>query len=246
VIDDEVRARIASNQKAGGRNLKIGCLGCLGLIAVIIVIGMIGSALNGGGSNGTAQHDVATSRHSSGGWDHKAVASESQAGKLIGGWPDNVTRKQYHQGLLHIQNQHQKIGSFTIGEVVDQERSREQDRATLANLQREAAKAKAEAAEEARYQRGTPDCLVLVKNSLHTESGEYTWYINGKIINKCDREMRYVQVSFSFYDSAGNLENSGLVNVNNLEAGNTWAFHKAVYESNTSGGTFRVEKIEGF
>ncbi|MDB5072873.1 MAG: hypothetical protein JWM87_3984 [Candidatus Eremiobacteraeota bacterium] len=225
--------------------MKRGCLGCLGLIGIIIVIGMISSALNGGGGSG-GNHDTAAVRHTNGGWDHKAVTSERQAGKLIGGWPDNLTRKQYHQGLLHIRNEHQKIGSFTIGQVVDQERSREQDRATFAKQQREAAKARAQTVEEARYQRGTPDCLVMDKSSLHTESGEYTWYINGRITNKCDRDLRYVQVSFSFFNSAGNLENSGLVNVNNLAAGNTWAFHKAVYESNTSSGTFRVEKIEGF
>jgi hypothetical protein len=222
-----------------------GCIGCA-LFALVGLLGLfwfVGSLANRETADTGSEHR--STPRSNPGWTHKAVASEREAGRLVGGW-DDATKIQYRKGLLHIQNAHQKIGTFTIGEVIDQERSREQDRATLASLQREAAKARARAAEEARYQRGTPDCLIFDNNSLHTETGQYTWYIDGKVINKCDHDLRYVQVSFNFYDSAGNLENSGLVNVNNLAAGTTWAFHKPVYESTRTGGTFRVEKIEGF
>jgi hypothetical protein len=239
---------VALSPQARQGNPKNGCLGCLGLIGIIFVIGMIISAFSGG------SHDSGSVavRHTEGGYIHKAVASESKAAQIANMSDDD--RAIYHKGLQHIYNQHGKLGSFTIGQVIDQERSREKARKDIASQAEEQRKAAREAAheqavakEEARYMHGTPQCLVMVKDSVHTSSGDYTWYIDGKVINKCDRDLRYAQVSFNFYDSAGNMQNSGLININNLEAGATWAFHKAVYESNTDGGgTFRVEKIEGF
>jgi hypothetical protein len=80
---------------------------------------------------------------------------------------------------------------------------------------------------------------------MHAEPTEYSWRIVGRVRNGCDRGMRYVQVSFGFYDANGNLETSGIVNVNNLDAGETWAFRKTVYESISDGGKWGVENVEG-
>jgi hypothetical protein len=230
--------------------------GCLSTVIVLLVfVAIINScshrASNNYGENSGATH-TPVPRHAGRGWDHKAVAGERNAARLAGGF-DNATRKLYHLGLQHVRNQHGNIGTFTIGQVVDQERSREDARATEARvqLQREAdARARNQraviATEERNYMHGTPECLVFDRRSLSTSSDEYTWHIRGKVKNTCGRNLRYVQVSFSFYDTSGNLENSGLVNMNNLDAGETWAFNKSVYEPQSSGGTFRLTEITGF
>lgn len=63
--------------------------------------------------------------------------------------------------------------------------------------------------------------------------------------NRCDHDMGYVQVEFNFFDNSGNQVSSGMVNVNNLSAGQTWAFKKAVYETEVS-GKWQVSGLSGF
>jgi hypothetical protein len=58
--------------------------------------------------------------------------------------------------------------------------------------------------------------------------------------------MRYVSVHFKFYDSSGNVENTGIVNMNNLGSGETWSFKKVVYENVSSGGRWGMDEITGF
>lgn len=93
---------------------------------------------------------------------------------------------------------------------------------------------------------GSPPCLVVADRSLQTQAGEYAAYIAGKLQNHCSRAMRYVSIRFTFYDRAGNLESSGLVNVNDLAAGQAWAFRKPIYEQHTVGGQWKITKIVGF
>jgi hypothetical protein len=100
--------------------IAVGLVGCLGLFAILFVIGVIVIALSG--------HNSAL--------DHKAVADESQAAKVAGGF-DAETKKLYHNGLQHVSHQHQKPGQFTIAQVIDQERSREASRAEAAKAQRD-------------------------------------------------------------------------------------------------------------
>jgi len=223
-----------------------------------VICAIVALAIVGCSGSATSTSTVRSSR-----WNDKALPSARNAERHVGGFTA-AQRAAYKKGVQHIINRHQKVGSFTIAQVVDQQTAREEAReaaiqrdrerkAAVAREARERAAAAARAAREARIaaeerhlRHGEPDCLVLDDRTLHTESGEYTWYIDGKVQNRCDRDLHYVQVSIGFYDSAGNLANSGLDNVANLAAGQTWAFRKAVYESNTSGGTWRVEKITGF
>jgi hypothetical protein len=62
-----------------------------------------------------------------GGWASKATPSERAASKAVGGFSDNE-RHLYHQGLEHLYHTHQRVGAYTIRQVVDQERSREYGR----------------------------------------------------------------------------------------------------------------------
>lgn len=58
------------------------------------------------------------------GFDKKAVASISRAETIVGGFSD-ADRAFYRRGIQHILNVHRKPGSYTIGEVVWDEQSRE-------------------------------------------------------------------------------------------------------------------------
>jgi|SRR5947209_3303312 len=83
------------------------------------------------------------------GWSGKALANEGTASARVGGFSD-ADKHLYHRGLQHIGNVHQRVGAFTIGQVVDQEREREAQRAKVteeARIKREAATARARDAE---------------------------------------------------------------------------------------------------
>ncbi|MGD0052950.1 MAG: FxLYD domain-containing protein [Vulcanimicrobiaceae bacterium] len=181
-------------------------------------------------------------------WNTKATWSVQQAGARVGGFTSEGTRL-YELGVQHIRNRHQSIGSFTIRQVLDQEQAREDQRAQVAEMQqtRRANEAAARAAaEEANFMYGTPDCLVMDKRTVHSSAGDYSWSIVGKITNRCDHDLSYVQVEIGFYDASGALEASGLTNVNNLAAGQTWAFTKRVYETDDPNGRWGITRISGY
>jgi hypothetical protein len=74
--------------------------------------------------------------------DKKAVASASRASRLAGGLSNN-DRRLYGLGVLHIEHQHERIGTFTIGQVISDEVAREaairQRRAEIQKSARDAA-----------------------------------------------------------------------------------------------------------
>src|SRR5947209_18724221 len=61
-------------------------------------------------------------------WSDKATMNARSAERRAGGF-NAEERRAYRAGVQHIVNQHQKIGSYTIAQVVDQELARERDRA---------------------------------------------------------------------------------------------------------------------
>jgi hypothetical protein len=104
----------------------------------------------------------------------------------------------------------------------------------------EAAASSARAAEEANFMHGDPDCLVLDRRSVGTDSDDYVGYVTGTVKNTCDRSFDYVQVEINFYHPDGSLEDSGLANVNNLQSGDSW--HFKTISQGSGGGTWRVER----
>jgi hypothetical protein len=81
-------------------------------------------------------------------WSDKAPTSARAAEKWVGGFTAEE-RAAYKKGLGHIANAHQATGSFTIAQVVDQERGREQQRARAAQHARDLAAAARARREEA-------------------------------------------------------------------------------------------------
>lgn len=77
------------------------------------------------------------------GWGTKATLNERAASDRVGGFSPNDARL-YHIGVQHVINKHQRIGRFTIGQIVDEERSRETQRSEIAQKARNAQLERAE------------------------------------------------------------------------------------------------------
>lgn len=112
---------------------------------VLMLLGLAGCGQNGGTST------RATSPPRNAHWNDKALSSPRAAERHVGGF-NAADRAAYLQGLQHITNQHQVVGSFTIAQVVDQEKARELRVAQAAQAIREA-KARQEAAAGERRRR---------------------------------------------------------------------------------------------
>jgi len=104
----------------------LGCIGCGGLALVIfVVLGIIGAI---GGSHSGHSDAFRT----------KATVNERVASERVGGFSDD-DRNYYHHGIQHIVNTHQNPGNFTIAQVIDQEKAREEQRQKAAENARYAA-----------------------------------------------------------------------------------------------------------
>jgi hypothetical protein len=82
-------------------------------------------------------------------WNDKALASARAAEKRAGGF-NASDRAAYKRGLQHIINAHQRVGAFTIAELVDDEYRRENARNAVLQTERERARTAAKIAAYAR------------------------------------------------------------------------------------------------
>lgn len=93
-------------------------LAILGTLALCCALAACGD----GGTDSTP-----TPRPRSNHWGDRATLSVRDAERRVGGFDAN-DRAQYRRGVQHIINLHERIGAFTIAQVVDQEESRERQR----------------------------------------------------------------------------------------------------------------------
>lgn len=85
--------------------------------------------------------------------------------------------------------------------------------------------------------------LQILDHSVKT--GQYgNRLIVGRIKNNGSKELSYVMVTFSLYDSQNNLVGTALANVNNLEPGATWKFEAGILEDNAV--SYKVKEITAF
>lgn len=56
-----------------------------------------------------------------------------------------------------------------------------------------------------------PPSALEVPWRTHPSSTSTLWYIDGKVTNRCDHDLGYVQVEFNFYDDSGNQTGSGMI-----------------------------------
>ena len=220
----------------------------VGFFALVAVLGVIGLLIPK--SKDSANTEAV---YNGGRYLHKATSSISRASSIVGNFPTGTDRANYALGLQHFAHIHKNIGDYTIYQVVaegqdirdGQQRDRDIARHNL-ERQQEAVAQKRQAAvdaEAANFRHGEPSCLVYDERSLTSESGEYVGYVKGSVKNTCDRDFSYAQVQVNFKDNSGNLVNSGLANINNLEQGQVWAWK---IMDTTHGGTWSVQKVSGF
>lgn len=76
-----------------------------------------------------------------------------------------------------------------------------------------------------------------------TEKDGYFTYITGTIKNNTNKNYTYVQVEINLYDAQGNLINSTLDNINNLEPNGTWKFKAMTTNEFT---TYKIKDVTGW
>ena len=71
-------------------------------------------------------------------------------------------------------------------------------------------------------------------------------YIEGKIKNNRDRDMSYVQVTFTTYDAEGNTLGTCLDNNSGLQANGTWKFKAICSEGVDKIDHYELKEITGY
>lgn len=83
-----------------------------------------------------SQQAMQSDRPISAGWHQKAVASARAAERSVGGF-NASDRVLYKNGLRHILSAHGKVGAYTIGQVIEDERQRSLVRANAIQARRQ-------------------------------------------------------------------------------------------------------------
>lgn len=86
----------------------------------------------------------------------------------------------------------------------------------------------------------------LVEDYISPESNDFSTYIEGKIINNSDKELSYIQVTYSIYDEEGNTIGTCMDNANNLDAHGTWKFKAICLEGVSDISKYELKEITGW
>lgn len=86
----------------------------------------------------------------------------------------------------------------------------------------------------------------LVEDYISPESNDFSTYIEGKITNNSDKELSYIQVTYSIYDSEGNTIGTCMDNENNLDAHGTWKFKAICLEGVSDISRYELKEITGW
>ncbi len=81
----------------------------------------------------------------------------------------------------------------------------------------------------------------------YTELLGYSASITGVAKNNTGRDLSYVQIEFSVYDSAGNNLGTAVANINNLGVGDTWRFDATLLSfPNTRPSSYKLADVTYF
>jgi hypothetical protein len=192
-------------------------LGCLGIIALLIIISTCSQLLTSTGSS--------TSDNSSDPRQHKAVPTAKAAARVA--QLSNPERKQYSAGLSHIKRVHEKLGSFTIAQVMQL-----------------GATPPPTPTPNPYIGEGNPSCLELKSQS--GEANEFSATITGQVVNTCGHELKYVQITFRLEDPNGAAVGNAIGNALNIDAGQTWDYKATGVAPSSSQWRFQMTDLTGY
>src|SRR5207248_8193500 len=104
-------------------------------------------------------------------------------------------------------------------------------------------KAQAEAARKAEEEYDA-NGLVLLRKTVEGTTGRFGGKITGTVVNRRNRKLKYVQISFILYDESGAQVGTALANVNDLEPGGRWNFEATSFGKNFR--TYKFSELSGF
>jgi hypothetical protein len=88
------------------------------------------------------------------------------------------------------------------------------------------------------------DGLVLMTNTMKGTRAEDGSAIVGTVVNRRNKALRYVQLSFNLYDESGAQVGTAVAQVDHLEAGGQWNFKALTREDHWK--SFKVAELSGF
>jgi hypothetical protein len=132
-----------------------------------------------------------------------------------------------------------------VNELAAAEARRSEDARLAEVAQREAQRElqEREAARKAEEEYDT-DGLVLLKKSVKGTRGEFGGEITGQVVNRRNRKLGYVQITFLLFDESGAQVGNALDNINGLEAGGTWKFNASTLGTDFS--SYKFNELTGF
>lgn len=92
----------------------------------------------------------------------------------------------------------------------------------------------------------TNEKFTMIEHYKSDESNMFAMYIEGKIKNNKNKSYSYVQVTFTTYDSDGNVIGSCMDNINNLDANGTWKFKAICLDNPDNIDHYVLKEITGW
>lgn len=86
----------------------------------------------------------------------------------------------------------------------------------------------------------------LIEDHISSESNSFSTYIEGRITNNSDKELSYIQVTYSIYDDEGNTIGTCIDNENNIDAYGTWKFNAICASGVQNVARYELKGITGW
>ena len=126
--------------------------------------------------------------------------------------------------------------------VIAAEAERERNARAVEATRERAAVMAAEAARKAEEEYDL-NGLVLLRKTVKGTRGQFGGAITGQVVNRRNRKLSYVQITFLLYDESGAQVGNALANINGLEAGGTWKFNASTFGTDFS--SYKFNELTG-
>lgn len=212
-------------------------------------------------AGGIAMHDAVIADHAAQSRhvldeQHERSRLQNEAARKRVAWQEHLKREAWNKAHPEIVARRKQEAAARALRL-EQELQAQRRLAAAARAQQErkdaearrAAEAAAAAREAAAADQiaGKPECLKVKSwKNVHSTINEGWVRVKGAVVNTCDRDFSYVQISFSLYNESGANAGTAFANNNNLHAGETWDFEANGHQVGDGGGTFSFATLVGY